>query len=320
MIDLRRLKVLRAVAHYGTITAAAQAMHFTTSAASQQIRQLGRDLGVVLLEPHGRRVRLTPAARSLLAHADAIEARWEQAEIDLRSSGDEPAGTLRLCGIPTAVAALLAPVVAPLRDRYPRLTVQVQEVEQERGFDLLFNGEVDLAVLEATTTSPPLSDPRFDQRPLVDDVFDLAVPAGHPFAGREDVRLEEAAGEDWIVQELACSCREHTFSACGSAGFTPKIVHNALAWSAFAHLIAHGLGVALVPHLADLPGHLPVVRVPLAGSPAPSRKLLTCTRAGGHEHPAIAAAVAQLETVTRETPAPGSAVCRTGAGVSLFPN
>lgn len=302
MIDLRRLRVLRAVAHYGTITAAAQALHFTTSAASQQIRQLGRDLDVVLLEPHGRRIRLTPAARSLLAHADAIEARWEQAEIDLRSSGEEPAGTLRICGTPTAVSALLAPIVAPLRAQYPRLTVRIQEAEQERGFNLLFDGEADLAILEATTSNPPAGDPRFDQRPLVDDVFDLAVPADHPFAIRESVTLAETADEDWIIQELSCSCREHTLSACGAAGFTPRIAHNALEWSAFAHLIAHGLGVALVPRLANLPTRLPVVRVRLAGSPTPSRKLLTCTRSGGHEHPAIAAAVAELTAlVARES-------------------
>lgn len=54
MIDLRRLQVLRAVAHYGTVTAAAEAMYVTPSAASQQIRQLGRELGVTLLEPRGR--------------------------------------------------------------------------------------------------------------------------------------------------------------------------------------------------------------------------------------------------------------------------
>ena len=296
MIDLRRLRVLRAVAHYGTITAAAEALHFTTSAASQQVRQLGRDLGVVLLEPQGRRVRLTAAARRLLAHADAIEARWEQAEIDLRA-GDEPAGTLRLCGIPTAVATLLAPIVRPLRDRYPRLTVRIQEAEQEKGFNLLFDGETDLAIVDATTSNPPAGDRRFEQHPLVDDVFDLAVAADHPLASRESVTLVETAGEDWILQELSCTCREHTLSACGAAGFTPNVVHNALDWHAIANLVAHGLGVALVPRLAYLPTHLPVVRLPLAGQPTPSRKLLTCTRAGGRDHPAIAAALTELSKV-----------------------
>ena len=297
MIDLRRLRVLRAVAHYGTITAAAEALHFTTSAASQQIRQLGRDLGVVLLEPQGRRVRLTPAARRLLAHADAIETRWEQAEIDLRTGDDEPAGVLRLCGIPTAIAMLLAPIVRPLRERYPRLTVRIQEAEQEKGFNLLFDGEADLAIVDATRANPPFGDLRFDQHPLVDDVFDLAVAADHPLAGRGSVTLAETAGEDWILQELSCTCREHTLSACGAAGFTPNVVHNALDWHAIANLVAHGLGVALVPRLAFLPTHLPVVQVPLAGHPTPSRKLLTCTRAGGRDHPAIAAALTELSKV-----------------------
>jgi DNA-binding transcriptional LysR family regulator len=278
MIDLRRLRVLRAVSHYGTITAAAQSLHFTTSAASQQIRQLGRELDITLLEPHGRKVRL------------------KQAEIDLRTAGDEPAGLLRLCGIPTAVAMLLAPAVGPLRARYPRLAVHIREVEQQAGYDLLFDGSVDLAVLEATPDNPPAGDPRFDQRPLVDDVFDLVVPDGHALAGRPCARLAEVAGEDWILPAVACTCRQHTLAACGAAGFTPNVAHNALEWNAIAHLVAHGLGVALVPRLAYLPPHLPITRVELAGG-APSRKLLTCTRAGARDHPAITAALTELATV-----------------------
>jgi DNA-binding transcriptional LysR family regulator len=300
MIDLRRLRVLRAVAHYGTITAAAKALHFTTSAASQQIRQLGRELDITLLEPHGRKVRLTPSAQRLLEHADAIEARWEQAEIDLRTARDEPAGLVRLCGMPTAVAMLIAPAVGPLRAKHPRVSVHIQEVEQQAGYDLLFDGAVDLAILESTPDNPPVGDPRFDQRPLVDDVFDLVVAAGHPLATRETVCLADAAGEDWILPSVPCTCRHHTLAACGAAGFTPNVVHHALEWNAIAHLIAHELGVGLVPRLAYLPPHLPITRLPLTGGPAPSRKLLTCTRAGGREHPAIAATLAELATVARE--------------------
>ncbi|WP_435845037.1 LysR family transcriptional regulator [Streptomyces flaveolus] len=85
MIDRRGLHVLSAVAHYGTVTAAAHALHFTPSSASQQIRRLARDLDAVLLEPWGRGVRLTPGAGSLLAHADAVQARWDEAELDLRA-------------------------------------------------------------------------------------------------------------------------------------------------------------------------------------------------------------------------------------------
>ncbi|ALG12054.1 LysR family transcriptional regulator [Kibdelosporangium phytohabitans] len=300
MIDLRRLHVLRAVAHHGTITAAAKSLHFTTSAASQQIRQLARELGVDLLEPHGRRVRLTPAARTLLVHADAIEARWEQAEIDLHAVRDEPAGLLRLCAFPSAVSMLLAPLVARLRAQYPRLDIQVREDEQHNAFDLLFNGETDLVVVEATPGNPTASDARFDQRPLLDDVFDLVLPASHDFARRKGIALAETADLEWIIPVTANTCREHILAACGTAGFTPHVVHQVLEWNAIANMVAHGLGVCLVPRLAHLPPHLPVTRVPLRGNPKPSRKLLTCTRASSARHPAVAVAITELHRAAQD--------------------
>jgi DNA-binding transcriptional LysR family regulator len=291
MIDLRRLHVLRAVAHYGTVTAAARALHFTTSAASQQIRQLARDLGVELLEPQGRGVRLTPAAESLLAHADAIQARWEQAELDLRAE-HAPAGPLRVSGFPVAVSVLLAPMAVRLHERHPRLSVRVREAGVNESFDLLFEGETDLAIVEATPQNPPLSDARFDQQPLLDDPFDLVVPEDHPLAGRERVGLSDAAHEDWIAPVADSPCRPHVMSACGEAGFSPGIVHLALDWNVTAHLVANGLGVALIPRLAQLTPHLPIARVRCTGNP--HRKLLTCTRRGGRERPAVAAALTEL--------------------------
>lgn len=292
MIDLRRLHVLRAVSHYGTVTAAAHALHFTPSAASQQIRQLARDLGVDLLEPQGRGVRLTPAAESLLAHADAIQARWELAELDLRADHGEPAGPLRVSGFPVAISVLLAPMAVRLRERHRRLAVSIQELGVPASFDLLFEGEIDLAVVEATPHNPPLSDARYDQQPLLDDPFDLVVPEEHPLAGRDRVDLAEAACEDWIAPVPDSPCSPHVRSACGAAGFTPDVVHHALDWNVTAHLVAHRLGVALIPRLAQLTPHLPIVRVRCTGNP--HRKLLTCTRRGGHERPAVAAAFREL--------------------------
>ncbi|MBD9733301.1 LysR family transcriptional regulator [Streptomyces sp. H28] len=292
MIDLRRLHVLRAVAHYGTVTAAARALHFTPSAASQQIRQLARELDVVLLEPQGRGVRLTPAAESLLAHADAIQARWEQAERDLRADHGAPAGLLRVTGFPVAVSVLLAPMAARLGRRHPRLSVRIQEAGVPESFDLLFEGAADLAVVEATPRNPPPGDERFDQQPLLDDPFDLVVPDGHHLAGRERVDLAEAAREQWIAPVPESPCRPHVMSACGAAGFTPDVVHHALDWNVTAHLVAHGLGVALIPRLARLTDHLPLTRVRCSGDP--HRKLLTCTRGGDDTRPAVAAALADL--------------------------
>ncbi|AXB41621.1 LysR family transcriptional regulator [Amycolatopsis albispora] len=293
MIDLRRLHVLRAVDHYGTVTAAAKALHFTPSAASQQIRQLGREIGVVLLEPQGRRVRLTPAAQRLLAHAEEIQARWELAELDLRADGDQPAGLLRLAGFPGAVTALLAPAAAALVARHSRLTPRITEAEAAECFDLLFDGDADLAIVEAKPDEPPRDRTRFDQQPLLDDPFDLVVAAGHRLAGRDRVDLAEVADEPWIVPSATCTCRTHVLAACGAAGFTPNAAHDSMNWNATISLVAHGLGVALVPRLAPIPANAEVVRLPSIGEPR--RKILTVTRRGGRSSPAVAAALEELE-------------------------
>lgn len=296
MIDLRRLRVLQAVAHYGTVTAAARSLHLTTSAASHQVRQLARELGVVLLEPHGRRVRLTPAARSLLTHAAAIEARWERAESDLRDQRVQPAGLLRVCGFPVVITELLAPMAAALQARYPQLTVQVREVAERESFDLLFDGEADLAIVEAAPDNPPFADPRYDQQHLAEDLFDLAVSTDHPLARRKRVRLVEAARENWVVPAEDCASRTHALAACTAAGFTPNVTQHALDWRAVAGIVAHGLGVALVPRMATVGPDLPVVWLPITGDPRPGRTLLTCTRSGSRDHPAIAAALEELRT------------------------
>ncbi|GAA3810467.1 hypothetical protein GCM10022403_050430 [Streptomyces coacervatus] len=84
-----------------------------------------------------------------------------------------------------AVSVLLAPMAARLQERHPRLSVRIQEPGVPESFDLLFEGEIDLAIVEATPHNPPLSDARYDQQPLLDDPFDLVVPEGHPLAARE---------------------------------------------------------------------------------------------------------------------------------------
>lgn len=296
MIDLRRLQVLRAVHQYGTVTAAAHALHLTPSAASQQLRGLSRELGISLLEPQGRKVRFTPAAYTLLAHADILASQWEQAQAEMRAHADEIAGHLRLCGFPTGVAALLAPAAAQLQDQHPRLVVHVAEVEPVEAFNLLLSGDGDLAVVQASDC-PPQGDARFDQLPLLDEPMDLLVPADHPFATRPAVALAEAADEAWIVGAAGSSYHQHTVVTCAAAGFAPAIAHHAKEWISIFALVAQGLGVALVPRLGDVPLEHAAVRVRMRGGVAPSRRLLTCVRRGSRDQPAIKGALGILDDI-----------------------
>ena len=88
MID-HRLQVLRLLAHHGTVTATAEALHYTPSAVSAQLRSLSEQLGVTLLVPKGRGVKLTPAGRLLLSRADDLYERWEQIRAELVAGTDD---------------------------------------------------------------------------------------------------------------------------------------------------------------------------------------------------------------------------------------
>lgn len=150
MIDLRRLHMLRLVHQYGTVTSAADALHLTPSAVSHQLRELARELKVPLLEPQGRKVRLTPAAHLLVEHADGLLAKWEETLADLESHRAGAAGPLRMCGFTTAVGGLVAPAAGALLRDDPDLAVEIRECDTDVAMGLLAAGETDIAVIEPT--------------------------------------------------------------------------------------------------------------------------------------------------------------------------
>lgn len=293
MID-PKLRVLQLVAHHGTVTGAATALHYTPSAVSHQLRQLASDLGVELVAQSGRGIRLTAAASTVLRHTEVLQAQAERARAELAAESDETGGSFTLCGFSTAATHLLPPTAAALRDHYPQLRVRMIEAEPYRCFDLLLAGDADLALLIATSDIPPASDTRFEQHPLLDDPLDLVVPEQHPLATRRTVTLADAADEPWIVGRPSSTYHELVRTACMAAGFTPNIAHYADEWDTGTALVSYGFGIILVPRLARLAAHSPVVRIPLHGEPSPARRILAVTRRGSREHPVTTNALATI--------------------------
>ena len=131
MLDLRRLRLLRELGRRGTITAVAKALSYSPSAVSQQLTALEKETGVRLLEPAGRRVRLTAQADLLIAHTEVLLEEMERAEAALAQSLNETVGTLRLAAFQTAVLALVPHALTDLEQQHPRLRVEVTELEPE---------------------------------------------------------------------------------------------------------------------------------------------------------------------------------------------
>jgi DNA-binding transcriptional LysR family regulator len=298
MID-PRLTMLQMVDHHGSVTAAAEAMSYTPSAVSYQLRQLSSHLGVQLIEPAGRGIRLTSGARIVLRHLAAMQEQWEQARSELAADSDTLSGRFTLCGFSTAATFLLPPAAAALRDHHPALDLRLVEADPNRCFELLLAGEADLGLIVATADTPPLTDARFDQQHVIDEPLDLAVPAQHPLATRSTVSLAEASRETWITAASGSTYHELVVSACLAAGFTPQVVHHADEWDTGAAIVAQGFAVMLVPRLFHVNPEWPVARIPLAGEPAPVRRILAVTRRGAGAHPAIAETLQLVQATSR---------------------
>jgi len=295
-IDLRRLRVLRELRERGTVSATAEALNLTPSAVSQQLANLSRETGVPLLTPQGRNVRLTPQANLLLEHVALVEAQIERARADLAGFYDGGVGRVTVGAFATGIARLIAPALTRLRRTHPRLGVSVLEVDAPDCFTRLSSGELDLVVSVDYPGGPQRKDPRFCRRDLLDDPFQLALPARHPLAQRTSIELGALADERWIMGGAVGPCRETGLAACSGAGFSPDIRHRTADWLAAFALVAAGAGVALIPRLA-LPPVLPsgVVLRPLKGPQRPSRHLYAATRAGSDALPTLAPVLAAIE-------------------------
>ncbi|MER7744000.1 LysR family transcriptional regulator [Streptomyces bacillaris] len=291
--DVKKLRILRTLRDHGTVTATAEALLMTPSAVSQQLTNLARQLGVELLEPQGRRVRLTDAAHLVLRHAEAVFAQLERADAELTGYLRGEAGEVRVGAFSTAVPALVVPAVRLLRaEERPGPDVRVREAEAAQAYELLTAGEVDLA-LSLAAHAPTARDPRFSLFPLLADPLDVALPAAHPLADAPALHLADLAADRWIFGGSG-PWSEITTAACEAAGFVPEQAHSAAGWTAILALVEAGMGIALVPRMASREQRREGVVMRVLEADQPRRHVVAAVRHGAESGPAVARVLGAL--------------------------
>lgn len=307
-MDLKRLRILQTLARYGTVAAAADSLHLTPSAVSQQLAVLAKEAGVPLLEKHGRGVRLTGAAQVLLGHADAIGVQLERARADLAAHAYGGVGTARVSGFPTALAYLVAPAVARVRAAHPGWRFSVHEKETEDALPLLIAGELDVAVVMNSPQVPAADHPTVELHPLLSEPVHMAVPHDHPLAARDELDLAaDLVDAEWVLTADGTACHALAMQACGRAGFQPRVNHFVTDFGAVYAMVAAGLGVAMMPEMSVASAPPGVLLRPLR-APAPRRHLFAAVRRGSGTTPLLRT----LREVGAELGARDSAVARNG--------
>jgi DNA-binding transcriptional LysR family regulator len=264
MFDLRRMRALREVASRGSLSAAAEALDYTQPAISQQIAALEREVGTRLLERGARPARLTDAGSALVAHAEAVLARLDDAEQELEEIKGVRTGRLRLASVSTALATLVPRALVVFTERHPDVRVSVVEDNLQGVIGRLGRWEIDLGLIHEHEALPELN-VELERVYLFDEPFELLLPHQHRFAGRRSLRLNQLSEETWIG---GIGAYQHILvHSCQAAGFEPHVAYRTDDYRAIQAFVAAGLGVAMLPRVALALMPADIVRVPLRQPP-----------------------------------------------------
>ncbi|MDQ6687336.1 MAG: LysR family transcriptional regulator, partial [Actinomycetota bacterium] len=246
-LNLTRLRMLREVAHRGSITAAARSLSYSPSGISQQIAALEHEVDAALLQRVGRGIRLTEVGRVLADHADIILDAESTALAAVESARDSFAERLKVGVFATIAAGLLPAVIAALQVNHPELEIETREVDPEDAIADIRLGHLDLAFL---IDYPEASEPWPASLGVVQigsEDFQVATPTGR--LDNDRPRLSDLADFDWIISGPETYYGRAVRTACARAGFEPRVKHQVNEQATALAMVAAGLGITLMSEL-----------------------------------------------------------------------
>ena len=265
-MELRHLRYFLAVAEELNFTRAAERLGISQPPLTQQVKALEAELGVALLDRSAYRIELTDAGRIFAAEAARILGDARSAVQAARRAATGATGRVRVGFTESAsFNSLVTSTLRCFRSDYPAVEVSLEEHPSTELIVALRQARIDAAFVR-----PPLPAERgltlhlLEREPLV-----VAVPSGHPLAGRQQVDLGALAAETFILYPRAVrpGLADTVVTACETAGFTPKVGQYAPQLSSTINLVAASLGISIVPDSMRCLQARAVTYVPLRGEP-----------------------------------------------------
>ncbi|CAM5313886.1 LysR family transcriptional regulator [Streptomyces avidinii] len=299
MIDVQRLRILRAVAEHGSFNKAAGALRLTPSAVSQHIAALERGLGHRVAVRSTRGITLTEPGRLLVETAETISAELDQ----VRHAIDRITSRRPRVAVATFVSGgrhLLPRALARFVAAHPEVELTVLEAEPEEAVPMVRRGAADLALTYHFDGPLPLGPgAALDWLPLMEDPLSLVLPRGHRFAERASIGLAELAADRWVLGCLKTEAYLRRYA--DRAGFDLRVAASTTDYFFAQSLVAAGVGVALIPHVSLEPagsGGAEAVAVVPVEPPRPARHIGVVTPRLRHPHPHARALTEALTEAT----------------------
>lgn len=284
--------MLRELADHGTVAAVADVLSMTPSAVSQQLKTLQREAGLPLIEPAGRRVRLTDAGRVLVGHAEEVLAALDRAQAEMDAYRTTARGEVTVSFFPSGAAMFLAPLILAARIRGADVIGRDVDVPASRARQQLT--EFDVVVVHRDDRDTASWGPRFSSTVLLREPLDVLLAPEHPLAARDHVQLSDLADEDWIGVEGGLMVDDVLKSIATLSGLQPRITQRVNDFRVVEELVQAGIGIALLPRYVTLARDL--VRLPISDIRV-ARRIEAVTRAGAAARPSVAVVLDELRSI-----------------------
>lgn len=263
-MEVRHLELLRELSVRGSVTAVAAATYRTPSAVSQQLRTAERELGVTLVEPISRGIRLTAPGQLLADGADDVLQALAELQARLDAGIGRPRGQVRIGTLPSAGEALLPALVTRLRDT--EISLDIDDFDLAEADYANRTLDADVVIAHSLTGDVPAGAESLTTRVLAREPIDVALPSDHPLAARGALEPADLVGTSWIGVPVGYpfdTILVAVESATGSVlARSVRLRDNRLVEA----LVAAGQGLALLPRFTTRPRPGLAIR-PLTGVP-----------------------------------------------------
>lgn len=274
-MDYRALRAFVAVVREGGFSKAGKVLFATQSTLSKSVKRLEEQLGLLLLERIGHRIRLTGAGEIVYRRATSMLLDREGLIVELNDLRGLKTGVLRL-GFSLGSSLLLASQFARYRRRYPGISVHISVHGNRRLQELLLAGELDLA-----TMLLPL--PRaFDWEDVYREPLVVLMSKDHPLAKEQKVRLKSLASSPFVLLEEDSAINAVILEACRRRGVTPRIEAQSRQIDFVVELVALGMGVAFLPRMLMERRHHPSIRYAILDEPKSEWHIALAWRRGAY--------------------------------------
>jgi DNA-binding transcriptional LysR family regulator len=295
-VELRHLRYFAAVARERNFTRAAEKLHIAQPPLSRQVQQLEDELGIDLIEPGSRPLRLTEAGRLFYEQAVQVLERIDEMKAMVGRLRDADRTRFSMGFVASTLYGKLPEVIRRYRAARPDVDLTLLELTSVEQIAALKEGRIDVGFGRI-----PLDDPALDRQLLRNEKLIAALPGNHPALTRGGaLRLSDLVAEPLIVYPKAPrpSYADQVLALFREAGLKPPAVHEVLELQTALGLVAAQVGVCLVPASVERLRRDNVVYRPLGAVDAVSPVIMSSRK--GDRSPEIALVLKLIRQMYRK--------------------